>query len=67
MKIHKLPDTDNVVLLELEPTKHLQLWNTWELYELLLESNKPILFEVEDFPIELDKLKEYANKLIKDE
>lgn len=67
MKIYTLDGLDEVVLLDLQPTKNLQLWNKWELYELLLESNKPIPFQIEDFPMEIEELKEYANKLVKDE
>ena len=56
---------EDILLISLEPTKYYQLWNKWDLYEVLLNSDKPIGFEVEDFPMELTELKEYAKKLMK--
>jgi uncharacterized protein YjdB len=61
MKVHEVDN--ETILLELEPTKHYQLWNKWDLYEHLQTGTKKMGFEVEDFPIELEQLKEYANQL----
>ena len=54
---------ENIVLLELAPTRHYQLWNKWELYEYLLNSDKPINFDIEDFPMKETELQTYIEKL----
>lgn len=61
MKIHEVDE--DTLLLELEPTKYYQLWNKWDLYTHLHTGEKKMGFEIEDFPIHIDKLKEYANEL----
>jgi|TARA_R110000823_G_scaffold51669_3_gene128618 hypothetical protein len=64
MKI-KIVDEDTV-LIALEPTRHYQLWNKWELYGHLLNSDKPYKFEVEDMDtMELKELQELGKKLMK--
>ena len=64
MKIKKVDE--DTVLIALEPTKYYQLWNKWELYEHLLDSNKPYKFEVEDMDnMKLKELQELGKKLIK--
>jgi len=64
MKI-KIVDEDTV-LIALEPTRHYQLWNKWELYEHLLKSDKPYKFQVEDMDsMELEELQKLGKKLMK--
>jgi hypothetical protein len=61
VKIHEVDE--ETVLLELEPTKYYQLWNIWDLYSHLAKGEKKMTFEVEDFPIHIDTLSEYAKEL----
>jgi len=61
MKIHNVDE--DTVLIEMLPTKYYQLWNKWDLYEHLYPASQKMTFEVEDFPIHIDKLKEYAEEL----
>lgn len=61
MKIHKVDE--DTLLLELEPTRYYQLWNKWDLYEHLQTGTKKMGFEIEDFPLHIDELKEYAKQL----
>jgi hypothetical protein len=61
VKVHKVDD--ETIILELEPTKYYHLWNIGDLYEHLYTGTKKMTFEVEDFPIHIDKLKEYAEQL----
>ena len=64
MKI-KIVDEDTV-LIALQPTQYYQLWNKWDLYEHLLQSDKPYKFEVEDMDsMELEELQELGKKLMK--
>ena len=63
MKI-KIVDEDTV-LIALEPTQYYQLWNKWDLYEHLLQSDKPYKLYVEDMDnIKLEELKEMGAKLM---
>jgi|14BtaG_2_1085337.scaffolds.fasta_scaffold32731_3 hypothetical protein len=64
IKVKEIIDNE-VVLISLEPTRHLQLWNKWELYYLLTNSDEPIKFEVGDFPMSKKELRHYAKKLKK--
>jgi len=61
VKVHKIDD--ETVLLELEPTQYYHLWNIGDLYDHLYKGEKKMTFYVEDFPIHIDKLKEYAEEL----
>jgi hypothetical protein len=61
MKIHNVDE--DTILIEMLPTKYYQLWNKWDLYEHLYPAFEKMTFEVEDFPIHIDKLKEYAEEL----
>ncbi len=64
MKI-KIVDEDTV-LIALQPTQYYQLWNKWDLYEHLLQSDKPYKFYVEDMDsMELEELQELGKKLMK--
>lgn len=63
MVIHELEE--DIVMVEMSPTRHYQLWNKWDLYEILLNSDKGIKFEVEDFPIEKEELLKISNQLKK--
>jgi len=66
MKIHT-GISEDIVLLELGPTRHYVMYNKWDLYELLLDSDKPHMkFEIEDFPMKLEELQELAKSLIKE-
>ena len=40
MKIKKIDE--DTVLIALQPTQYYQLWNKWDLYEHLLQSDKPL-------------------------
>ena len=63
MKI-KIVDEDTV-LIALQPTQYYQLWNKWDLYEHLLQSDKPYKLYVEDMDnIKLEELKEMGAKLM---
>ena len=62
MKI-KIVDEDTV-LIALEPTRYYQVWNKWDLYEHLLDSDKAYGLLVEDMDnMELEELKEIGKKL----
>ena len=61
VKIHEIDE--ETLILELLPTKYYQMWNKWDLYEHLYTGTKKMTFEVEDFPIHIDTLKEYAEEL----
>ena len=62
MKI-KIVDEDTI-LIALEPTQYYQLWNKWDLYEHLLQSDKAYGLLVEDMDnMELEELKEIGKKL----
>ena len=62
MKI-KIVDEDTV-LIALQPTQYYQLWNKWDLYEHLLQSDKPYKFHVEDMDsMELEELQELGKEL----
>ena len=64
MKI-KIVDEDTV-LIALQPTQYYQLWNKWDLYEHLLQSDKPYKFQVEDMDsMELEELQKLGKKLMK--
>lgn len=61
VKIHQIDD--ETVILELLPTKYYHMWNIGDLYEHLHTGTKKMTFEVEDFPIHIDTLKQYAEEL----
>jgi hypothetical protein len=51
-------------LIELEDTRYYQIWNKWDLFEVLLQNgtNAYTLF-VEDFPMSEIELKEIVTKI----
>jgi len=61
----------NWFLIELEDTRYYQIWQKWELFDLLLShrSNSVQTLWDEDFPMEFSNMKEIVehldNKLIK--
>ena len=54
---------DDYYLVLLEDTKYYQIWNRWDLYETLLESNKCVTLQLEDFPMNKSDIIELVNKI----
>jgi radical SAM superfamily enzyme YgiQ (UPF0313 family) len=52
-------------LIQLKDTRYYQIWNKWDLFELLLDAEKPFTLWDEDFPVTEEYLKEIVDKLKK--
>jgi hypothetical protein len=52
-------------LIHLKDTRYYQIWNKWDLYEVLLEGEKQFTLWDEDFPVTEEYLKEIVDKLKK--
>lgn len=53
-------------LIHLEDTRYYQIWNKWDLFEVLLQSgNKGITLWDEDFPMKEEQISEIVNNLKK--
>jgi len=63
IKIHTVDE--ETLILELEPTKYYQMWNSWELIKHLQDGVNKMTFEVEDFPIKKEELLKLAKELKK--
>lgn len=48
-------------LIELEGTQYYQVWNKWELFELLLESG--VTLSIDDFPMNQSEFDERFQKM----
>jgi hypothetical protein len=55
----------NWFLIELEGTRYYQIWQKWELFEVLLDykSNSVLTLWDEDFPMEFSNMKEIVEHL----
>jgi hypothetical protein len=50
-------------LIHLKDTRYYQIWNKWDLFELLLDAEKPFTLWEEDLPITEEYLKEIVTKI----
>ena len=50
-------------LIQLEGTRYYQIWNKWDLFELLLDNAKSETLWDEDFPMHEDEFMERFQKM----
>jgi hypothetical protein len=52
-------------LIQLKDTRYYQIWNKWDLFEVLLDAENSYTLWDEDFPMVESDLNEIVNKLKK--